>query len=202
MKHLHAQGQNTFSYVHHEGYDKDSGMETSSHKYPLSLRIIHWLMAVLVIALIIIGLTLDEFPRGTPLRSQMMGLHKSLGVTVLALALLRVALRLRSSIPPLPEVIPALERRFAHLGHMALYGFMLAIPLSGLILSNSFGFAVSWFGLFDVPLLVGVDKDRGHMAGEVHEFLAYTMIGLIALHVAGAAKHLLKEHINLFKRIM
>jgi cytochrome b561 len=176
-------------------------MEKSADKYPLIIRVLHWLMAALIIGLLTVGLIMTGMDRSDPLRNQLYSLHKSFGVTVLVLAVLRLALRLRLGIPALPQAIKALERLFAHLGHMGLYFFMLVIPLSGIVMSNSYGYGVSWFGL-ELPHIVGVDKERGHFAADAHELLAYALIGLISLHVLGALKHYVRERINLFKRIL
>lgn len=175
-------------------------MEPVQKYHPL-LRALHWFMALCIIGLLAVGLYMTSLPRDLPLRADLYALHKSFGVTVLVLAFIRVALRMRLGAPALPSVIPAIERLMAHLGHTGLYFFMFALPLSGIIMSNSFGFAVKWFGV-ELPRIIGIDKDRGHMAEEAHELMAYLLIGLIALHVAGALKHLIKEKLNLFKRMM
>lgn len=175
-------------------------METVAEKYPLALRILHWLMAFLIISLLVMGLLMTGIPRTDPLHTQLYDLHKSLGFTVLMLAAIRLAIRLRKPVPPLPGAIVAIERLMAHLGHMGLYFFMFAMPLSGLVMTNSFGFTVHWFGI-PLPRIVGVDKDRGHLAADLHQWMAYALILLISLHVLGALKHYVKERINLFKRI-
>ena len=170
-------------------------------KYPVAIRLLHWIMALLIISLLIMGLVMSGMERTDPNRAYLYNLHKSLGVTVLALAFLRLAIRLRSTLPPLPEMIPVIERKLAALGHLGLYVFMLAIPLSGIIMTNSYGFAVKWFDV-ELPRFVGANRDFGHLAGEAHEWLAYALIGLLLAHVVGALKHLIKERINLFKRLM
>ncbi len=176
-------------------------METASEKYAPLLRVLHWLMALMIIGLLVVGLIMSDMPRTDPWHDTLYGLHKSFGFTVLVLAVVRVMARVRLGAPVLPAAIPALERLMAHLGHKALYIFMFVIPISGIVMSNSYGFAVSWFGL-ELPRIVGIDKARGHLAGEAHELLAYVLMGLLALHVLGALKHYVKERINLFKRML
>ncbi len=176
-------------------------MQTDSQKYPRNLRILHWLMAVMIIGMLVSGLIMGGFPRDNPLRDQIYFLHKSFGVAVLLLAALRIIIRLLSHIPPLPDMIPMIERKLAHLGHLALYFFMFALPISGIMMSNAYGFAVPFFGL-ELPKIIGPDRDMGQLARMAHGYLAYALIGLIGLHVLGALKHLVRERINLFRRII
>jgi cytochrome b561 len=176
-------------------------METIADKYPLAIRILHWLMALLIITLLCMGLYMTDIPRTDPLHGQLYDLHKSLGFTVLVLAAIRLTCRIKLGAPPLPSIIKPFEVLMANLGHLGLYFFMFAMPLSGIIMTNSYGFAVHWFGIV-LPKIIGVDKDRAHLAGEAHEYMAYALILLISLHVAGALKHYMFEKLNLFKRMM
>lgn len=176
-------------------------MQSIPEKYPANLRILHWLMAVMIVGMLVSGLMMGDLPKGEPLRDKVYFLHKSFGVTVLILALLRLLIRLFSTIPPLSEMIPAIERTLALLGHWVLYFFMIAIPVSGIVMSNAYGFGVPFFGL-ELPHVMGVDKDIGRFARKAHEYMAFAFIGLVGLHVLGALKHAVKERINLFKRII
>lgn len=175
-------------------------METNL-KYALSLRILHWLMAALILGLIALGWVMSELPREDTLRPLLVSLHKSFGITVLALALLRMALRLRTSVPPLPDVIPRLERQLAHLGHGTLYLLMLAVPVSGIIMSQSYGYPVAWFGL-SLPRLLPINRELAHEAADVHEILPYLLLILVALHAGAVPLHYLKHRVNLLKRIL
>jgi len=171
-----------------------------SPKYPLSLRILHWLIAALILALLAVGLVMTHLDKDDPSRPTLFGLHKSFGVTLLLLAALRLYLRLRLIIPPLPEIIPAFERAMAGLSHWLLYGFMFAMPLSGYLMTNFFGRPVQWFGL-TLPKLVAVDKDRGEWAWQFHWIAAYLLIGLITLHASAALWHFLRQRVNLLERM-
>jgi len=173
----------------------------SSLKYSLPIRILHWIIALLIIGLITVGLIMSDLPKDAPNRPLLYSVHKSFGVTVLFLAVLRFALRLRLGGPPLPLAIPAMERILAQLGHYAFYGFMIAMPVSGYIMSNSFGLSVKWFGI-ELPKLFPTDRETGHLAADFHSLAAYSLIGLILLHVAGVVKHYLKERINLLSRMI
>lgn len=170
-------------------------------KYPLSLRLLHWLMALLILTLLALGLYMTGLERGDPHRADWYSLHKSLGVTVLALACLRVGVRLFSFIPPLPPEIPRAEAWLAHLGHLALYGFMFLLPLSGYIMSNSFGLSVHWFGV-TLPRIVSPDRPRGTLASDIHTYGAYALMGMIALHVLAVLLHWRRQRINLLSRML
>src|SRR5262249_37078940 len=127
--------------------------------------------------------------------------HKSFGLTVLALAVLRFILRLKLGAPPLPESIPAHERALAHMSHWLFYVFMIGIPLSGYVMTASFGTPLKWFGL-PVPHLIGIDRDRGHLFADIHAYAAYTLIGLITIHVLAVVLHYVKHRTNLLKRMI
>ncbi|HEU5048651.1 MAG TPA: cytochrome b [Rickettsiales bacterium] len=169
-------------------------------KYHLSIRITHWLMALLVISLLIIGLIVADLPKGHEWHDPLMSLHKSFGVTAFILCIIRIGLRLKFGAPALPEVIAPLERQLAKLGHFALYGFMLAMPITGYLMSTWFGFPVKLFGL-ELPKLVGVDRGLSKLMQETHENLGLILIGVIALHVLAVAKHRIKDRVNLLQRM-
>jgi cytochrome b561 len=171
-------------------------------KYPLAIRITHWLMALLILCLLAIGLVMTGIPRSDPLHNTLYGLHKSFGVVVLCLWLLRVCLRLALGTPVLPGTIPAMDQKLAHAGHALLYLLMIAMPLSGILMTNSFGFSVNFFGIMELPKVIGINKSLGGLFSEFHTYAAYALIGLIVLHVAGLIKHRLKERVNLLQRMV
>lgn len=172
-----------------------------TEKYSGAIRVLHWVMAILIIMMLTMGLVMGNIPRGDPNRLWVYNLHKSLGVTILALAFIRLLIRAKTKAPALPDAIPAIERTLAKLGHLGLYAFMFALPITGLVMSNGFGFAVSWFGV-ELPRLVSPNRDLGGLAAEAHEILAYTLIALVAMHVLAVIKHYVRERINLLKRMI
>lgn len=170
-------------------------------RYPLAIRVLHWLMAVIIIGLLIVGLIMTSLPKGDPTRALLYNLHKSFGVTILMLALLRVGVRLLEAIPPLPDIIPTTERIAARLGHSALYFFMFAMPISGYMMSNAYGLPVRWFTV-ELPKLFSSDRARGVLAGNFHSYTGFTLIGVIALHVSGVLWHYMRQKVNLLKRMV
>jgi len=163
-------------------------MAKSSDKYHISLRIVHWLMAVMILGLIVLGWFMQGLDKDVSYRNDLYGLHKSFGVTVLFLVVLRVALRISTVIPPLPETLPKFIRKVAHLVHHIIYLFIFAVPISGYMMSNMFGYGVSWFGI-SLPKLFSPNKEIGGLAHEAHAILPYMLLALVTLHVAGAIKH-------------
>lgn len=158
-------------------------------RYPAFLRLLHWAMAAVILGMIAVGWTMTEISGlGAPLRGDLYALHKSFGVVALALIALRVLVRLATRIPPLPEGIAPWEKTAAGIGHLALYAGMVAVPLSGFVMSMASGKGVAWFGL-SLPNPLGIDKKLAGIAHELHEVLPYVLLAVIAAHIAGALKH-------------
>lgn len=160
---------------------------SSPSQYDPVAKSLHWLMAALIIGLWCVGLSLDELPKGD-LRSQIIGLHKALGVVVLALVVVRLAWRATHAAPTLPATMPAWEQLGAKLGHLALYGLMIAIPAAGILMSQSAGRDVNVFGWI-VPTLVEKSDDLKEVFGEAHETLAWLLAVVLVVHVVAALRH-------------
>lgn len=169
-------------------------------KYPLSLRILHWVIGLMMIGMLIVGFIMADYVE-PPLKYTLYGLHKATGLTIFGLTLLRIALRLVASTPPLPSTVAWYERFLAKSTYLALYGMMLAFPISGYIMSSAGGYPISWFGLIEVPLLISKNPELSHTAKEIHEAFGYILGGLILLHFAGFLKHLFIDKENLLKRM-
>lgn len=149
---------------------------------------LHWLIALLILAAFPLGVVMHDLPL-SPLKLRLISYHKWLGVTVFLLAVARLAWRATHTPPPLPETVPAWQRRAAHGLHHLLYLLMLAIPLSGWLMSSAKGFQTVYLGVLPLPGLVGKDKALGHLLEEVHEMLNFGLLWLVLAHVAAALKH-------------
>jgi len=160
---------------------------TSPARYDGIAVTLHWLMAVLLIALWGLGLVLEELPKGD-FRAQMFGLHKAFGALVLVLVAARLAWRLTHAAPSLPDSMTGLEVTLARLGHLALYGLMIILPLSGIVMSQAGGREVSMFGLV-LPTLVQPDHDLKEAFEEVHEVLAWILALVVGGHLLAALRH-------------
>jgi cytochrome b561 len=180
-------------------------MATISRKrYDAVAVVLHWTMALGIFALIGVGLAMKHAGLPKFRVVQLFQLHKSIGIVILLLAAARLAWRLVRRAPPLPEAMPALERKAAHAGHAALYFFMLALPLTGwAVVSTSplhiptvlFG-AVAWP---DIPFLADLpDKTLVHAVAEAfHKYGAYALIAVLAGHIGAALRHAFKGDVPL-----
>jgi len=170
-----------------------------AQKYPVILRIFHWVMAFLILGMLIAGFIMSDMaPSDT--KWMVYGLHKSIGITLLGLVILRMAIRLVSHTPKTPAVVRWYESMLEKIVFLGLYGLMIAIPLSGYMMSMAGGHGVSWFG-HPLPDFIGKNIDLGKMAKEYHEILAYIIIALLGLHIVGFLKHYFIDKENLLKRI-
>jgi cytochrome b561 len=169
--------------------------------YAPPLRALHWLMAAIIFAAIPLGVWALYLPRGTPLRVELLTIHKSLGVTALFLAALRVIVRLATKAPPYGQLLSPLNRFAAGVAHVLLYVAMLALPLSGYVHSMAGGHEFNWFGLFSVPDLVALDKATDDSAGRAHYALAWIIGALLAAHVLAALWHALVKRDGVLARM-
>jgi len=146
-------------------------------------------MALLILAMIGVGAYMADLDKEDPLRAQLYTMHKEIGVTILVLAVLRILWILASRSPVLPAALQRWEVILAKSTTGLLYLLMLATPIAGFLMTNAGGKPVSYFGLFDLPLLIAKNHDLHETLGEVHEFLAFTVLALVGLHALGALKH-------------
>ncbi len=144
----------------------------------------HWTIALLVIANLAIGLLHESLLKGT------MPLHKSIGITVLALTVGRIVWRLMHRPPVLPAHTPKWEKGLAHATHWTLYALLLVMPLSGwmMISGGATRRPFLWFGLFDLPYLP-VSKAAGDIGHNAHGLLGWVMLALVVLHIGAALRH-------------
>jgi cytochrome b561 len=158
-------------------------------RYGLVSRFLHWAMALLILVMIGIGAYMTELAREDPLRAQLYSMHKAVGVTILGLAIIRILWILVSRPPVMPAALQRWEVVLAKSTVGLLYLLMLATPVAGYLMSNTGGKPVSYFGLFELPVLMGENHDLHEALEEVHGILAFTILALVVLHVAGALKH-------------
>lgn len=148
---------------------------------------LHWLVAILVIGAFMLGVSMTDMPI-SPLRVRMYNWHKWVGVTVLALATLRLLWRLTHAAPAfLP--MPAWQRVAAHALHLALYALMFLQPISGWIYSNAVGYPIVYLGMFPLPTLVAKSKEIAAVWLQVHKACGGMIFIAVILHVLAALKH-------------
>jgi cytochrome b561 len=159
---------------------------------------LHWLIAAGVLANIALGLYFADLPDSDAEKFWLTQTHKSIGLSVLALSVLRLAWRLLHPVPPLPQSMPALMRFAARATHVLLYFLIVAIPLSGwaFVSSSPLGLPTLYFGWFawpDLPYISelprAAKKIVSHEFGDVHVLLAWSAIALVAIHILAALYH-------------
>ena len=160
-------------------------------KYPLRMRILHWGMAVIILAMIWAGWVMISPDEKTLSKFDFLyPWHKSFGLLILFLVLLRLVIRLSASKPDLPPGLAGWEKASAKVGHALLYTLMIVVPCMGYAMSSSFtqSDGVTFFGIA-VPELLPKNDARFAVFQLLHRYLAYTLLVLVVLHVAGALKH-------------
>ncbi|WP_417474783.1 cytochrome b [Luteimonas mephitis] len=152
-------------------------------------QLLHWLIVLLVLMLAIVGLTLDELPK-TPKYFWVYTMHKSVGITVLALVLVRIAWRLYAGTPKPVAGTPSWQLRVASLTHFLLYALLLAMPLSGWLYDSASGLRpFRWFGLVLMPKLSAPNQGLSELSHDAHELLFWVLVALVAVHAAAAFYH-------------
>ena len=151
------------------------------------LRTFHWGMLLILAVTIPLGLYMTDLPLG-PYKVRMYALHKSIGLSLLGLVLLRALWRASESRPMEPPM-PKWQSRVASATAFSLYALLFAIPLSGWLFNSAAGFPLSWFGITNLPPLTATNPSLKIVARATHEFLAWTLMLLVALHAAAALKH-------------
>jgi cytochrome b561 len=163
-------------------------LKNTPHSYGSVAKCFHWTIFALIVALLTVGFLMTDMSN-SPDKFKIYGLHKSIGIMVLTLALLRLGWKLINSSPLLPNTLTPLEKLAAKAGHALLYVLILAMPLSGWLMSSAGGFPVSVFGLFTLPDLIAPDKEWSKFFRETHEWLAYAIIIMVSLHALAALLH-------------
>jgi cytochrome b561 len=173
----------------------------SEQRYGRVASSLHWLIGVALLAQIVFGFLLDDLaPRGTPARGSVINLHKSVGIVLGLLIVLRLAWRLGHRPPAWPAGLPDWQRRAARLGHGALYACMLVMPLSGYLASNFSKRGVKFFGIALKPW--GADLPAVYNAlNLLHIVTGFVFALLVAGHIAAALKHALVDRDAIFARI-
>ncbi len=182
-----------------------------ANRYTRTAMLLHWLVAVLItgnlVLIWVIGALPDDAVRPA------IDLHKSIGITVLGLAILRLLWRFAHRPPALPRSYPRLERAGAHAAHVLLYGLIFGLPLSGWIHDSAFKDAaahplvlfgvIPWFRIAAIAQLDPATKEQVHAFWfSVHGWLGYALYALLALHILGALKHQFVDGEGEFGRIL
>jgi cytochrome b561 len=162
--------------------------KNTESRYGSVSKFFHWGMAVIVIGLLAAGIIMGDLEKG-PLQSQVYALHKSFGISVLALVICRLCWNYINQRPQALATAKAWEKKLAKGLYGVLYLLMILMPLTGWLMSSFKTYSVSVFGVVTLPDLVAPDKELGSLFREFHEILGWTMTGIVGLHILAALKH-------------
>jgi cytochrome b561 len=160
----------------------------------------HWLIVLLIINQWWIAERADELKGLANLEA--LGTHKSFGMTILMLAVLRLLWRLMNPTPELTSETKPWERALARISHVSLYVLIFAMPLTGWMMSSAKNYPVSWFKMFQFPDLVAPAEQTFHQMLDLHHLLFKVLVGVALLHVAGALKHHFIDRNDVLKRML
>ncbi len=162
---------------------------------------LHWVIAITIVATFGLGLYMQDLPF-SPDKLKLYSWHKWAGVSIFLLVLLRVIWRL-SHRPPAPVAgMPAWQQRAAGAVHVLLYVLMLAVPVSGWLMSSAKGVPTVWFGVLPLPDLMDKNKELGDWLAAVHKTLNFGMAGLVFIHAGAALKHHLVDRDDVLARML
>ena len=166
-------------------------LENTRDHYGTLAIALHWMIAILLVALVAVGLYMVRLPDVgfDKVKIDLIIYHKELGITVLLLVLLRWAWRFVNPLPLMVKALPDWQKVAARLMHLCLYALMVALPMTGWLMSSAAGFPVPFFGLFYLPDLIDYDDHLFQFFIGVHKWLAYALIALFIGHAGAALWH-------------
>lgn len=157
-------------------------------RYGAVAQTLHWVIALMIFAMFGLGYYMEDLPLGQQ-KLELYGIHKSLGITIFALAVLRLVWRLTHPAPPLPSGMSALERRAAHAAHWTIYALIFVQPAIGFLQSNAANFPVVVWDVLPLPAVIGADEALGERLAGLHELVANVLAVLVLIHIAAALRH-------------
>lgn len=176
-------------------------IRNTADAYGLIAQALHWLVAAGILLQFVWAWRIDQ---ADSIRTEfaLVNQHKSVGMTVLALVVLRLLWRLFNRPPPFLRGMAGWERRAAVTAHWALYALILAMPVSGWIYTSAAGFGPEFFGLVDIPGLVDQNERLERFFGQVHQWLAVCILALVSIHVLAALRHQFVLKDGLIRRML
>ncbi len=182
--------------------DLSPAATSTAYRYGTMQRSLHWTMATIILIALAIGLYCSYLGHGSAQRQFLMDIHKSLGMTALALLIIRIPIRAATSEPDWRHKPPLHERLASKIVHLALYALMMLMPISGYVTSSSEGRKVPWFGLFTLPNLLMENRPFGRMVGVIHHYGGYTFFALLFLHLGAVVWHRLIRQDEVLSRML
>jgi cytochrome b561 len=162
--------------------------KTTSERYSALAQLFHWIIAALIVTQFVLARMAADLPLGGR-KLALLARHKSVGMTILMLAILRLLWRLRTAPPALPSGMSRIEQIVARWTHGGLYVLLFAMPLTGWAMSSAKNYSVSWFGLFTWPNLIGQNETAFDLLRTTHDTLSDVLFAVAVLHILAALKH-------------
>ena len=162
--------------------------ENSAKRYGVVAQVLHWIIAALIVTQFTLGWVADDLPLGMR-RLGLLARHKSFGMTVLMLAVLRLLWRLFNRPPELPAGMSKSQMLLARATHIAFYVLLFAMPFTGWTMSSAKNYSVSWFGLFTWPNLISPNEHAFDLLRSTHHILSDALLAIAILHIFAALKH-------------
>ena len=172
--------------------------------YGLVALLLHWAMALLLLALAALGLAMVRMPDVGYDQDKILLIlaHKAIGIAALAVVVLRLGWRIGQAQPGLADSVPEGQQVAARFVHLVFYALMIALPMTGWLMSSAGGYPVPLFAGFSLPDLVGLDDDHFRVYIVVHRWLAYALLLLVGVHAAAALHHHLVRRDDTLRRML
>jgi cytochrome b561 len=176
-------------------------LKNNESRYGAVAQLFHWAVVALIVTQFVLANSAGDLPNG-PAKIAVLARHKSVGITILALAILRLIWRWFNAVPRPPVSVARWQRTAGHVSHFLLYALLLTIPVVGWMMSSARNFPVSWFGIFTLPDLIGPNRDTYEFLHELHETLASVLFVIALVHIAAALKHHFLDRDNVLRRML
>jgi cytochrome b561 len=178
-----------------------TGNRVGVESYSSVAKFLHWTVAACVLTMIPVAFLMNAVGAGT-LQNVLYTVHRSLGVLVLALMLIRLTYRIVHGAPAPEPTLEPLQRIGSNLVHLALYALIIAQALIGWVATSAYGATISFFGLFNVPSLVEKDQTLSDPLFQVHMLVGFTIIGLLVMHIGAALYHYFIRRDGVMQRML
>jgi len=161
------------------------------NRFSNTAKVLHWAVAALIVSQYVLAKLAENAKYNDRILEQLALLanHKSVGITILGLALVRLLYRLKTPAPVHPSTMPSWQRTVSTVSHCLLYGFLFAMPISGWLMSSAKAYSVSWFNLIALPDFVAPNENLAEQLHAVHHYLAEALFVVAVIHILAAVKH-------------
>ena len=172
----------------------------SINNWGLISKLFHWLMAITILFMAGLGLTMINV-RLSPMKLEMFIVHKSIGILLLAMVVVRICWRFMNPTPALPETMTKREKNFARFTHAWIYFLLIGIPLSGWVINSAANFPLQWFGLFELPAIAAPSIIVEEYAKKTHMILLIALGVTVLGHIVAALRHHMVLNDDILRRM-